>query len=127
MIADLPIGKHQGLKENKLFLYSMLSFYAFTISTASFACFAAIPLMSIGDLIIVSFTSPVFIVFFDRIISKRLITVFSICLCLLIILGDILVVQPPFLFEEEGSKNNTTNDFIESDEGRTPHEKHGGQ
>jgi hypothetical protein len=127
IILDIPIDKHKGQKHAKLFLYSMLGFYGFTISTASFACLAAIPLMLIGDLNVISFTSPVCTVFFDRIISKRLIIVFSICLSLFIVLWDIMVVQPPFIFEEEGSTNNTTNDFLESVEGGAPHEKHSGQ
>jgi drug/metabolite transporter (DMT)-like permease len=91
----------------------------------SFSCLAAIPLMPIGDLIVISFTSPVLSVFFDRIVLKRLLTFLSICLCLLIVLGDVLVVQPPFIFGEEDSVTNTTSNSLKPLEEETILEKHG--
>jgi drug/metabolite transporter (DMT)-like permease len=54
--------------------------------------------MPIGDLIVVSFTSPVFSIFIDRLILKRPLTWLSFLLCFLIIAGSVLVIQPPFLF-----------------------------
>ena len=105
-------------------MYLLLGFYGLSVSTMSFACLAAIPLMPIGDLIVISFTSPVFSVFLDRIILKRIMTFLSIGLCFLIVLGDILVVQPPFLFKEE-SNNNSTDNLLETAEDGPPQEKHG--
>ena len=55
--------------------------------------------MPIGVLIVVSFTSPVFSVFLDRVILKRPLTWFFVLLCFLIIAGSVLVIQPPFLFD----------------------------
>jgi len=98
-----------GPKSSGLPLYALVVLYGFTVSSMSFACLAAIPLMPIGDLIVISFTSPVFSVFFDRIVLKRTLTVLSICLCLFIVIGDVLVVQPPFIFGEDNDLNNTTN------------------
>jgi len=72
--------------------------------------------MPIGDLIVISFTSPVFSVFLDRIILKRLLTFLSVGLCFLIVLGDVLVVQPPILFGEEDSMNDTIRQYKEEDQ-----------
>ena len=90
-----------GTKKRKLGVYAWLALYGFTISTASFACIAAIPYMPIGDLIVICFTSPVFSVFLDRIVNKRLFTLLSISLCFFIVVGDVLVIQPPFLFPDD--------------------------
>ena len=102
----------------------MLSVYGFTASTASFACLAAIPFMPIGDLIVICFTSPVFSVFLDRVVLKRSFTILSVCLCLLIVIGDVLVIQPPFIFPAEYSEHNATHDTQISEESRSV-EKHG--
>lgn len=118
-------NKDQGPKCNSLSMYLLLGFYGFSVSTMSFACLAAIPLMPIGDLIVISFSSPVFSVFLDRIILKRMMTFLSIGLCFLIVLGDILVVQPPFMFKEEDSNNNSTDDLLETAEDGPSQEKHG--
>jgi len=99
--------------------YGQIVFFGFAVSTMSFACLAAIPLMPIGDLIVISFATPVFSVFLDRIVLKRVLTVLSITLCFLIVLGDVLVVQPPFLFKDKGSENQT------SYEDEQPRQKHG--
>jgi len=86
----------------------LLIVYGFSIATMSFACIAAIPMMPIGDLIVLCFTSPVFSLFLDRIIGKRFLTFLSVLLCFLILVGDILVVQPPFIFngtDPDGEEN----------------------
>ena len=91
----------------------------------SFACLAAIQFMPIGDLIVISFTSPVFSVFLDRIILKRLLTFLSVGLCILIVLGDVLVVQPPFIFGEDSSLNGTDQYLIQSVEEDVAEERRG--
>jgi len=78
-----------------------------------FACLSAIPLMPIGDLIVICFTSPVFSVFLERIVVKRPLTLLAISLCFLVVVGDVLVVQPQFLF---GDKDST--DYKEDGEKR---------
>jgi len=101
-------------KKKKIFLYFLMCLYGFSVSTMSFACLAAIQFMPIGDLIVICFASPVFSVFLDRIVLKRALTFLSVFLCLLIIIGDVLVVQPPFLFGESASIHNSTQNSTES-------------
>ena len=95
-------------KPSQYVLYAQLVAYGVAVSTMSFSCLAAIPLMPIGDIIVICFASPVFSVFLDRIVLKRLLTILSVSLCFLIVLGDVLVVQPPFIFGEEDTKNETS-------------------
>ena len=42
----------------------------------------AVPLMPIGDLIVISFSSPVFSVFLESLVLKRTMTVLSVVLCI---------------------------------------------
>ena len=67
------------------------------MSAVGLTFLAAIPLMPIGDLIVLCFTSPVFSVFFEFLILKRAIKVISVVLCCLIgeILQNISHAQPP--------------------------------
>jgi len=95
-----------GRNFSRLRLFAWLVLYGFTISTVGLACLAAIPYMPIGDLIVICFTSPVFSVFLDRIVNKRLFTILSISLCFFIIVGDILVIQPPFIFTKAEAPHN---------------------
>jgi len=105
-----------GTKNSRLGLCAWLVLYGFTISTASFACIAAIPYMPIGDLIVICFTSPVFSVFLDRVVNKRLFTILSMSLCFFIVVGDVLVIQPPFLFpNNDVPHNKTTQPLIAED------------
>jgi len=104
LIFGFVFWKEQKAKEKEnetsisVCTVGLLIVYGFSIASMSFACIAAIPLMPIGDLIVLCFTSPVFSLFLDRIIGKRFLTFLSILLCFLIVVGDILVVQPPFIF-----------------------------
>ena len=104
-------------------LYGQIVLYGFSVSTMSFACLAAISFMPIGDLIVICFASPVFSVFMDRIVLKRALTILSVSLCFLIVLGDVLVVQPPFLFGVDDSKNDTSNPITADEE--LSEKKHG--
>jgi len=76
----------------------LLTIYGFFVSTMSFSFLLAIPYMPIGDLIVLSFMSPVFSVFLDRIVLKRPLTFLAVFLCMIIIVGDVLVVKPPIIF-----------------------------
>ena len=60
--------------------------YGLLTSSASFSCVSAIPLMPIGDLIVVCMSTPVFSVILDKLVLKRPLTLLSVTLCLLI--GD---------------------------------------
>ena len=107
-------------KFGRLEFYTWLVLYGFSISTTSFACLTAIPLMPIGDLTVLVFTAPAFCVFLDRIVNKRLLTFLSISLCFLIFVGDVFVIQPPFIFPKEDAAQNGTQVFISEDEKRGP-------
>ena len=91
-----------------------MGLYGFSVSTMNFACLLAIPLMPIGDIIVICFASPVFIVILDRIVLRRALTFLSLSPCLLIVIGDVLVVQPPFLFGDSDSNHNETHNSTES-------------
>ena len=62
----------------------MISLYGVLMSSVSLACLAAVPLMPIGDLIVLFFTTPVFAVFFELLLLKRPIKFFTLGLCCLI-------------------------------------------
>jgi len=116
--ADTNISQ---TKFGRLGFYTWLVLYGFSLSTSSFACLTAIPLMPIGDLIIICFTAQtMFCVFLDRIVNKRLLTILSISLCFLIFVGDVFVIQPPFIFREEDAPQNGTQVFTSEDEKRGP-------
>jgi len=85
-------------------LYVQIILFGFTVSTMSFASLAAIPFMPIGDLIVICFVSPVFSVFLDWIVLKRSLNLLSVSLCFLIILGNLMVVQPPIIFPGKDSE-----------------------
>jgi len=87
----------------------LLAAYGFFVSTMSFTFLAAIPFMPVGDLIVISFMSPVFSVFLDRIVLKRPLTFLSVFLCVVIIVGDVLVVKPPILFGNEQNEQTDEN------------------
>merc|ERR1712055_947413 len=73
-------AKESGSPSRTWLAYGLASLYGFSLSTSSLAVLTAIPLMPIGDLIVISFTSPVFSVFIDRLVNKRSLTLLSICL-----------------------------------------------
>ena len=49
----------------------MICLYGLLISSVALGSLAAIPLMPIGDLIVLCFTSPVFAVFFESLILRQ--------------------------------------------------------
>ena len=108
-------------KTSQFVLYAQIVVYGVTVSTMSFSCLAAIPVMPIGDIIVIVFAAPVFSVFLDRIVLKRLLTILSVSLCFLIVLGDVLVVQPPFIFGED-TMNETS---LNADDEEPSQRKHG--
>merc|ERR1719433_1308328 len=76
----------------------------------SFSCVMAVSLMPIGDLVVIAFSSSiVFSLMLECLILKRPLTVLATIICILIVLGDVLVVQPPFIFTSM-SVNHEVND-----------------
>ena len=61
-----------------------ISLYGLLMSSVTLGSLAAIPLMPIGDLIVLCFTSPVFALFFEFLILRRPVRALSVCLCCLI-------------------------------------------
>ena len=61
-----------------------ISLYGLLMSSAVISVLASIPLMPIGDLIVLSFTSPVFAVIFEFLILRRPLKLPSVFLCCLI-------------------------------------------
>jgi len=104
--GEVEAKEEKNLKQ-RIVLYILVALYGFTVSTMSFSATAAIQFMPIGDLIVISFCSPVFSVFLDRIVLKRPITFLAIFLCLLMVVGEVLVIKPPFIF---GQSDGTTED-----------------
>jgi len=90
-------------------LIVLLISYGAMMATMSFACLSAIPFMPVGDLIVICFASPAVSVFLERLLLKTPFTIIGIFLSLTIVAGDVLVVQPPFIFgEQEDSINQST-------------------
>merc|ERR1740128_1377033 len=90
-------------------LIVLLISYGAMMATMSFACLSAIPFMPVGDLIVICFASPAVSVFLERLLLKTPFTIIGIFLSLTIVAGDVLVVQPPFIFgEQEDSVNQST-------------------
>ena len=85
--------------------------------------FQGIPLIPISDLIIICFTAPIFSVILEAVFLKKRITLVSLVLCCLVVIGNILVVKPNFIFsvssETDGSDekpdNSTESGEIEMD------------
>ena len=76
--------KDVGQGSISLFQWSMIGLYGVLISSVNITALAAIPLMPIGDLIVLCFTSPVFSVIFEFLILRRSVRLLTIVLCLLI-------------------------------------------
>ena len=62
--------------------YLLVTIHGFLNAMMAFAMVMAVPLMPIGDLIVISFSSPVFSVFLESLVLKRTMTVLSVVLCI---------------------------------------------
>ena len=71
-------------EDNKCVLgkYLLLCVYGLLTSTSSFSVITAIPLLPIGDLIVLCFISPVFSAIWSSLIIKKPLTLLSIVLCI---------------------------------------------
>jgi len=90
-------------KKSTCFEFLLILTYGFLHSTVCISCVAALVLMPIGDLIVLCFTTPVFSVFLEAVFLKKPLTILSVFLCFLIVFGDVLVVQPEFIFNSTSS------------------------
>jgi len=86
---------------SNFYIPGLLMAYGFIISTISFGINVAVQLMPVGDLVVISFSSPVFSVFLERLLLKTPLTILSIFLSFTVIIGDTLVVQPSFIFQTQ--------------------------
>jgi len=94
-------------KQTSYVKFLLIVAFGFLHSTASFSCITAVLLMPISDLIVLCFTAPVFSVILEALFLKRPLTILSIILCILIVTGDVFVVQPDFIFNAITSSNET--------------------
>ena len=62
----------------------LASLQGFLTASMSFCFVMALPLMPIGDLVVITFTSPVFSLILECLILKRPLTVLAVILCILI-------------------------------------------
>ena len=62
----------------------LASLRGFLTASMTFCCVMAVPLMPIGDLVVIAFISPVFSLILECLILKRPLTVLSTILCILI-------------------------------------------
>ena len=62
--------------------YLLVAIHGFLNAMMAFAMVMAVPLMPIGDLIVISFSSPVFSVILESLVLKRTMTVLSVVLCI---------------------------------------------
>ena len=71
-----------------VYQWLLITLYGLLMSAVGLSSLAAIPLMPIGDLIVLCFTEPVFAVVFEFLILRRPIRIITVTLCCLI--GEIL-------------------------------------
>ena len=62
----------------------LASLRGFLTASMSFCCVMAVPLMPIGDLVVIAFISPVFSLILEGLILKRPLTILAVILCILI-------------------------------------------
>ena len=62
----------------------LASLRGFLTASMSFCCVMAVPLMPIGDLVVIAFISPVFSLILECLILKRPLTILAVILCILI-------------------------------------------
>ena len=62
----------------------LASLRGFLTASMSFCCVMAVPLMPIGDLVVIAFISPVFSLMLECLILKRPLTILAVILCILI-------------------------------------------
>ena len=123
----------------KLKKYLLVSLHGFLNAAMGFIMVMAVPLMPIGDLIVICFSSPVFSVILESLLLKRRMTILSVVLSISIgilnecvfhihlyislVGGDILAVQPSFIFSpikspsHSNSSNATNSSLTEGPEG----------
>ena len=90
IFAAAGVGRGSGCVREWL----LVLLYGLLTSSASFSCVSAIPLMPIGDLIVVCMSTPVFSVILDKLVLKRPLTLLSVTLCVLIGGHHQQLVQP---------------------------------
>jgi len=99
-----------SVREN-LLKYFLVNIFGCLNTSIGFTMLAAVALMPISDLIVLCYTAPVFSVFMDTLVLKRPLKIITVSLCLILVIGEVLAVQPEFLFAK--------NDLVEVDENMT--------
>ena len=81
---DKKLSLEDGGRRSVVIGWTLAVLRGLMTSSMSFACIMAVPLMPIGDLIVLCFISPVFSVILEGLILKRPLTILSLSLCVLI-------------------------------------------
>ena len=87
------------------------SFQGFCAGIVMILCFAAVTTIPIGDALTVVYSSPIFTMIFSAIFLGSRLRLYKITLGLVLSLGIVLVVKPPFLFPDIANHtfNNSSN------------------
>ena len=87
------------------------SFQGFCAGIVMILCFAAVTEIPIGDALTVVYSNPIFTMIFSAIFLGNRLRLYKITLGLVLSLGIVLVVKPPFLFPDivNHTFNNSSN------------------
>ena len=86
-------------------------FQGFCAGIVMILCFAAVTAIPIGDALTVVYSNPIFTMIFSAIFLGNRLRLYKITLGLVLSLGIVLVVKPPFLFPDivNHTFNNSSN------------------
>ena len=82
--GDMLLTKKQNTLAGGWRTWLLASLRGFLTASMSFCCVMAVPLMPIGDLVVIAFISPVFSLILEGLILKRPLTILAVILCILI-------------------------------------------
>ena len=82
--GDKPLTNKQNTLAGGLRTWLLASLRGFLTASMSFCFVMAVPLMPIGDLVVIAFISPVFSLILEGLILKRPLTILAVILCILI-------------------------------------------
>ena len=88
-------GPENNDKWSQFKKYFLVGIHGFLNATIAFVMVLAVTLMPIGDLVVISFSSPVFSLILESLVLKRPMTILSIVLCISIGTTKIQMTQCP--------------------------------
>ena len=82
--GDMLLREKQDTLEGGWRTWLLASLRGFLTASMSFCCVMAVPLMPIGDLVVIAFISPVFSLILECLMLKRPLTILAVILSILI-------------------------------------------